>query len=110
MRRRMSRPPKTRTVLHHHAKGRALERYDLDLNRHDLAAIIQLIQAQQGRFVERQSFRVSVWDVTYQGKVLRVVYDRKRTAIVTFLSADCIEADPAPPAPSDHESLIASPT
>lgn len=87
MRRCKSRPPKTRSVLHRHAKGRALERYDLDLNRHDLLAIVRLIQNQQGRFVERQSIRVSVWDVTYREKVVRAVYDKERHSIVTFLPA-----------------------
>jgi len=36
-------------------------------------------------FVERQSHRITVWDLNFKGKEVRVVYDNQRKSIVTFL-------------------------
>lgn len=68
-----------------HAKQRALERYDLDLNRQDLEEIIKKIHLNKASFIKRQSFRVTVWKVTYKEKELITVYDKHRQTIATFL-------------------------
>jgi hypothetical protein len=68
-----------------HAKRRAAERFDLNLNRHDLAKLVQDIQLGRGVFVERQSHRVSVWNVAIGERRVNVVYDKLRKTIVTFL-------------------------
>ncbi len=68
-----------------HASRRARERYDLRYNRHDRHDIVQQIQTGRAKFVERQSGRVSVFDITHQGVSARVVYDKHRKEIVTFL-------------------------
>lgn len=71
-----------------HARRRALERYELDLNRHDLREVVESIQAGKATFVRRQSLRVSIWEVTVKGQACRVVYDKLRKTIVTFLPLD----------------------
>ena len=81
-----------------HAKKRALERYDLDLNREKLEEIVKRIQSGVGiRMVLRQSLRISHYEMTVQEKLVRVVYDRQRKTVVTFLpvlgTAD-IQLDP----------------
>lgn len=68
-----------------HAKRRALERFGLELNRQDLRSIVDIIQKQQARFIERQSLRVTIWEVMYSGQLMRAVYDSKRKAVVSFL-------------------------
>lgn len=68
-----------------HAKRRLRERYGLTVNRHDLCALVSLIQGGQGRMVLRQSNRVTVWEVPFQDQLLRVVYDSLRHEIVTAL-------------------------
>jgi len=68
-----------------HAKQRFLERYGLDFNRHVRREFERLIICNQGYLVEKQSNRITVYDVIYEGKVYRVVYDKKRKTIVTAL-------------------------
>lgn len=68
-----------------HAKRRAVERYSLDLNRQDLRNIVTVIQSNKATPVEKQSHRVTVFDLTYNEVDVRVVYDKQRKTIVTFL-------------------------
>jgi hypothetical protein len=70
-------------AMKRHTARRAAERFGMGVNMDDLA---RLIQQKQGRFVERQSVRVTVWDVEYKGTTLRVVYDKKRGMPVTVLN------------------------
>jgi hypothetical protein len=74
-----------------HALRRAAERYGLELNESTYRELVNRIR-KPGRkgnkpaiLVERQSLRVSVWDIDLDGKMVRVVYDRTRKNIVTFL-------------------------
>jgi hypothetical protein len=76
---------KKKVAQRRHAKRRAAERYGLELNRHDMRTLVEQIQHGDAEFIERQSLRVSVWWVTVGGKRCRVVYDRLRKTIVTFL-------------------------
>lgn len=66
-----------------HCKRRFRERYGIDFNRHLRREFVKLIQTHQCHFVEKQSNRVSVWDLIYEGDVFRVVYDKQRKNIVT---------------------------
>jgi len=81
-----------------HAKKRALERYDLDLNRDALEEIVSRIQNGVGiKMVLKQSLRISHYEMTVQEKLVRVVYDRSRKTVVTFLPlipATDIQHDP----------------
>lgn len=68
-----------------HAFRRARERFDLHLTQNDHAQIVRAIQGGKAKFVERQSHRVTLWDINYSGEDLRVVYDSQRKELVTFL-------------------------
>ena len=70
-------------ALKRHTKRRAVERFGIGV---DTNALAKLIQQNHGAFVERQSLRVTVWDVEYKGAILRVVYDKKRGMPVTVLN------------------------
>lgn len=74
-----------------HAKRRALERYDLDLNRHQMDELVRMIQRGQGRLLEKQSLRVSTFELNAFDKILYVVYDKHRKTIVTFLPEQYIK-------------------
>jgi hypothetical protein len=74
-----------------HAQRRALERYGIHCSYADLISIRDQIQSQRATFVERQSHRVTVWDLTHQQKEVRVVYDSQRKMIVTFLPPEARE-------------------
>jgi hypothetical protein len=89
MKRRRRRPPKDE-ALRVHSFRRALERYpELDLTDEVRAEIITAIREGKSSPVERQSNRVSVHDVTLKsGHVVRVVYDRQRGRLITFLYKD----------------------
>lgn len=68
-----------------HAKMRFMERHNLDFNRHIRREFERLILCKQTHLIEKQSNRVSVHDVIYEGKVYRVVWDRIRKTIITTL-------------------------
>jgi hypothetical protein len=68
-----------------HAKLRAAERYNLLLSSEDLKQIIKQIQSNRAIFLERQSLRVTKWEVTVKDQTLCVIYDRERHSIVTIL-------------------------
>lgn len=75
-----------RRAQYHHAQQRALERYGIALRQSDLDAIVRLIIKGESQLVERQSLRVSVHDVSWDGQTIRVVYDKQRRSIATVLS------------------------
>ncbi len=68
-------------ALRLHAKRRALERYNFDLNRNTRKEIIAGIQQNKYKFLERTSNRTTVWLV----HGMRVVYDKSRKELITFL-------------------------
>ena len=68
-----------------HAKRRAYERFDLELNRHQLRDLVQQIQNGKAEHIESQTNRVSIKRVTFEGKKYTVAYDKTRQTIITFL-------------------------
>ena len=68
-----------------HAKKRFLERYGLVFSKEVRLKFERLIRCHQSCIVEKQSNRISVHDVIYNGEVYRVVYDKNRKTIVTAL-------------------------
>lgn len=68
-----------------HARRRAMERYGIELGPAGRAELVAAIRSGRSRLVVRQSLRVSVHDVPRDGGLVRVVYDRQRHEIVTFL-------------------------
>lgn len=68
-----------------HAKRRAQQRYGLTLNRQQMRELVAQIQNGKGIFLERQSLRVTLWRVEFEGRKCKVVYDSRRGVIVSFL-------------------------
>lgn len=68
-----------------HVKKRFSERFGLSVNRHLLRDFISQIQSQKAIFVERQSLRLTVWEISYENNWYRVIYDNKRKTLVTVL-------------------------
>jgi len=71
---------------HLHARRRFKERVGIDLTREIESEIVSKIQrGKNARFVDRQSGRVTIWDVEVQRLWVRVVYDSNRHSVVTVL-------------------------
>lgn len=74
-----------------HAADRALERYGSELGPNDILAISAKIKKNRLRytseicFVKTVSNSRTVWDVKYNGKVYRALYDKDRHIIRTIL-------------------------
>lgn len=71
-----------------HSVRRALQRYKIELTRDRRKNIIKLIQNGEGHLIERQSRRLSLWSVNVPGLgcgTVKVIYDKNRKEIVTFL-------------------------
>lgn len=68
-----------------HAKRRFKKRFDISLNENQYTQLINRIKKGQADFVKRQSNRVTIWDLEFEGHDIRVVYDKKTSAIVTAL-------------------------
>lgn len=68
-----------------HTKRRANERFGLNLTSQDTRLIRQLIKDGKSEFIRRTSLDRSLHRVTYQGKVMIVVYSKRHNEIVTVL-------------------------
>lgn len=68
-----------------HAMQRAYERYGIVLDGETESRIVDAIQGCRSRVIERRSHRVAVHELVFDGQVIRVVWDRKRQELVTFL-------------------------
>jgi hypothetical protein len=82
---RRRRLPKA-TNQRRHAMQRFSERHGLTLDAGLRNRIIKAIRNGRSTPVRRQSHRVSIHDVDLDGRMVRVVYDRKRGEIVTCLT------------------------
>jgi len=71
-----------------HARRRAAERYGITLDSELRNALIAEIQRGVTTIMFRQSLRVSIHRVDLDGRVYRVVYDKRRKELVTFLPLD----------------------
>lgn len=71
-----------------HARQRFAERHQLDVSARELGLMVKMIQSGQGTFVRRTSLRASVWDIEFEGRTRRVVYDKHRKTIVTVLPVE----------------------
>lgn len=68
-----------------HARRRADERFSMELNRADMRNLAYAIQRQQTICVFRQSRRVSHHLIFFRGQLVKLVYDCKRSQVITFL-------------------------
>ena len=73
-----------------HANKRLRQRHGMPLCNKLRNTLIKAVQDDEAVFVERQSNRVTVWEYTVDGELLRFVYDKKRKEIVTFLPHDAL--------------------
>ena len=76
-----------------HAKRRAFERFGLTLHADAQRQIVRSIQDREARLIRRQSRRVLVFEVEYDGRKLPVVYDCKRKTIVTVLPQEALTTE-----------------
>lgn len=68
-----------------HVGRRAMERFGLELTTVDQDIICNMICGEKATFVRRESHRVTVWDVTYNGANMRVCYDKERGQLITVI-------------------------
>lgn len=71
-----------------HARRRFDQRFDISLNDNQYLQLVNRVKKGNGTFVRKQSNRVSIWDIEFEGNLIRVVYDKKTSAIVTALYPD----------------------
>jgi len=95
----MTRGKKTAKQLQTHAYVRAAQRYQISLDEQQQAEIVESIQCGECEFIERQSNNRTLWKTTVFGKVIGVVYDRKRKSLVTVIPPD----DPRLKCPHDED-------
>ena len=62
-----------------------MERYELELNRTQLKEIIGKCRNGSAKLLQSHSIRVKEFLVSWEGKEFRVLYDRLRKEIITFL-------------------------
>ena len=89
----MKRLKNKKNALIHHSIKRAKQRYDLDLNEHQIREISNFISKQKKEnciFLSSQTNRVKRWAVKYNGKILPVIYDNQRHIIVTILEENML--------------------
>ena len=68
-----------------HAERRASERYNFSFYGKRRKEIVALIRGQKALFVQRHSLRVSEFLVPFLGETFRVLYDKNRHEVITFL-------------------------
>lgn len=68
-----------------HAKRRALQRYALNLDNQKQDEVVKIIQKGKGIFLRRDSIRVAVFAVRFEGMLLKVVYDSQRKTLASVL-------------------------
>jgi hypothetical protein len=71
-----------------HAKTRCKQRFGFEPTNDMLKQWKNMIIKHKAKFVYKQSNRVTVWDLEYNGHELRVVYDKLRKTICTVLTRD----------------------
>jgi hypothetical protein len=68
-----------------HALRRCRERYGISLTDNDYEVLCRQIKENKAKLVERQSNRLTVWEIQLCEEQVRVCYDGSRGKIVTFL-------------------------
>lgn len=81
---------KKRIARHMHAKTRASERYQADLNKNDLYVITSIIRAGNADLIAKQPESRKVFRVTYLDKTYYAVYHVADKSILTFLPSEWI--------------------
>ena len=76
-----------------HAKQRAMERYEIDFTQFKRETMLKQIDRGEGKFVRKQSYRVSIFSMICDGKEVIVVYDKERNNIASFLPLEAKDKD-----------------
>lgn len=81
-----------KNALIHHSIKRAKQRYNLDLNEHQVREISNIISQQRPNCVwlSTQSNMKSRWAVKYKDVIIPVIYDKNRHIIVTILEENML--------------------
>lgn len=75
-----------------HARRRANERYGIHLGQHQYDEMCRMIRHNEKcKFLDKQSNRVSLFALNYEGEWLPVVYDKQRHTVVTVLPPAALE-------------------
>lgn len=74
-----------------HAKRRIEQRFGIQINRHDIREIVNLIQTNRAKFIEKQSNSRSLFSLVFKDNLLYVIYDKTRKNICTFLTEEMIK-------------------
>jgi hypothetical protein len=76
-----------KTALHllRHSRRRVVERYGAELSEDNIRTIGRLIREGRSKLLRKDSINFSKHLVEFEGTEYRVVYDKKRRAVVTFL-------------------------
>lgn len=83
-------------TVRRHARERGRERYGIEMGPAVEDEIVRKIAGGKSICVERQSLRVSVHDVPLEGLTVRVVYDKQRRQVVTFLPREPVATESRP--------------
>ena len=78
-----------------HARRRFMQRFGIPLTKERKAEILAKIQMGHAHFVEKQSNRISIFDVFLEGSgtKVRIVYDKNRHNIVSVLYPEGIDGE-----------------
>lgn len=73
-----------------HARKRLQQRYGLDYNRELRKELETIIHSNDDRkkIIQRQSLRVTHYEIIHIGHTFHVIWDHKRQEIVTFLPSE----------------------
>lgn len=71
-----------------HFKRRLKERFGIYLANAQLDDLVARVQQGEGAFVERQSCRITVFDMEVEGQIARLVYDKRTKELVTAMHPD----------------------
>lgn len=76
-----------------HARQRAMERYEIDFTQNKRETMLKQIERGEGRFLRKQSHRVSIFLMVCDNKEVVVVYDKERNNIASFLPIEAKNED-----------------
>jgi hypothetical protein len=71
-----------------HAIRRFAQRFPKELTNHEYDELVRQIQSGRAKFIEKQSNRVSVFEVKTSGITAIAIYDKSRKTIITFITPE----------------------
>lgn len=72
-----------------HSKRRFAERFGCGLNRHEYKNVIDNIKDRKYKLLEKQN-RIAIYEGEVKGNTTKIIYDRTRKEIVTFLTKEML--------------------